>query len=1590
MLEIGLLCNGAHGKVAQYFISILEERRVSFQEVSRLLLEAVQRESIPPRIVSIWLKVCQEPLCATYALRSESLHVRRLAIEHIGRWVRSKEIAEIWTALGDTKGIVNLMATMSVAEVKAICLAFGRSSTSNKVREARQARMSELLRVLASEYFPDSTLTNPDSRHILRLYCPILAACSPATRKAWIENSDLPKPRCYEVMQAEDCFMSALHVSNQEASIQTKSSDLWPLIQEADAHSETQLGRLRGVSKDMLFTLHKIWQSCTSKERSHKAVPSGETIVVWGTSVLKRLGRKRCDPSTIIDILDLVYKALMDKENGRRFLSLKPDGLISQVVKLWARHTRDDIERRLGMLLELSTFQSSMLEIPTILTIAKWSDRYKLLRLILLRVKAFGIEIECEAAIDCRELKWPISLFFVLPRQQATELLRRLEQRSLEWKSSPSALLRQDQRGDCTLLYLMLSSDPDWRRETAAKFIRDSKHEAVKSREQDERAYWAQRAVMGAIACRDYTAYSEVLTWARRFAKDPTTTKVLYDHGTVGCQESKDLICGVPEQVDQRTAATISESVRKGNDIARLLIQTACATIVEPSFSSNDWNCLRVTVGEAVQLRMSRIGKAHSKLKLSDQWLSENVWQPTLEALLELEQVGLQEENEGLQWQTMGGLLGAYDPSTITDQQPSQSTLEFLNSLASSRNLLWEEYRLKQHPAVAALPKHFPRGLPLQYLIRLDRLGHPAWIAGIPYVFERARSIVFSGPEVLNQLPSKTELLTAIGPFVDNFETALKYYVSAHRVGKERDASIEKAWTHVTEKLVTGRVETWKARALWYCRFQNVGFPPKIIVADLDLPELPRAESLTDILEWNPDPTNRSEVSDNEAPVTLYIDCLLEVQHQFVNGAQLATTGFSYYKSYEDVFSHDFWNQAIPGVTLPGIKQPPRSQEATIVAALLYIAEKLAGGESILSKPFPSEAEPRFPAILLDNDFWERAHLRECDAISVLKSLLPSVPTSFLLSLAKRLVIRLADPKLGLKLHDIYHVIGITGDTHMPWRFLELQLQIMIDRPDDSSWHRQLLKKSTFDRLPAARAQLALAQLEEVIAHKFEGSKPVKITTLKQLATLLWKTESFDHKASVELLFIMFKEFRHIDVQVAVLQGLASIYENTTPMVRARILDGCKEHVVEIAASINERRLITEAEWMRAEAEKVAPQPSTGGFSPLTDVLLRLIKKSNLSTSGKLALLQQVLLPIFTQSSVSIRRWIRLFAAQNELPLTEGFIRTVVPLDFAREIILNHPQLVTKEFLELYKAAADGRANASADLEIATDLVRDSQELRISDSGKFWLTRWGQGTSPAEVMADTSIVNLLIGTWSTELPNEGLSHEHVQTMILAASESLILQCSQPLDTLSPYLAPLMRLDWGNAHQVSVWKDYARPVVNSAIRRVKDLRTMQWQVDAGRAPRFLPDTFSMELWLLSYPDRMANSDNSRHEVFAAELSKLIDAIVMDGRPYATRFLELTRAAKGIKSVHKLPVALALPQPKSDGSLLPMADILRVDLALALMQGAGPLHDHESLSRGCQLATAWEASTCEDIRIMGYKAKQIFENLWKFRSRTSASV
>ncbi|KAM0816236.1 hypothetical protein AB5N19_02038 [Seiridium cardinale] len=1598
-----------------------------WKTISDHLVASVATGSIPPDVFQVWLAVCKSADAIVAALRQDvSVLARHVAIRRFGKWLRrDADFSAIWTAVGQVKGLVDLMAAFSVDHVRVLCQTISFSCRATGAVTQRQQAMSELYDTLHGK----GEVPNPDARPLESFYEQLLPACTVETALAHTKDRT-PGRKALDV-----------HGAAYEARA---LRELFPI--EGKPKTVAEFTKL--FEKNHQFAYSVLKRIAT--DRAALEFNGGVLLRHVILPLLRHLTRAR-NQTAIDPVLSLTLNCAQLEPKVAESLSFDKQDVLFYAIQHWKRsHNREKAEELLTSLIA-AVPRENIVSFPAMASLVRTVDpvlRWSLLHLFLLHAKRYTIDINAETDEDDKKLAdlgsaWTVEFFMYLHAPAALRLFLRLAKArpdgkfisrgyySREYKVVTSTAVG-DRRVDSDIigahlqsqLTAVLDEKSEWFMR-AKKLVFERRNKASNTRESEERAEWAESAFKLSIATGSLNLYADTLLWARRFNRDHHTVKSLYQSPIMHTEEGLDLLSALPtHKAKQRVLSLedIKAAVIKSNEIMFALLETAAMGIQEPWFSQSDWNSVRELPAKIMGRRLQRFQTIQDERGFSDEEISNAIWEPTIDFLIKTEKFCLEEPNGRLGLDNIHGTFEDWRVAVL----PTTSACTFLDRLAKQRDALWAEFRPTVHPATTTLRDQWPRGLPVQALcpeIHLFRLGLPS----MPFLEARCERVVFSDKSVLDAVPDDKETQEAIGPFVDHYAYAFRIYFLGAKQREERIDRLRKAWAHATTVLTGTRmsaaqaIDFWKAEIISACPFEHnleddlarLNIAPQ---RKSTLPQLPESEDDGSPAEWDPWPMPKAS---RESPKHLHrtcLDCMLGSRSRYY-GAPKTVNG-PFYKRRSQMPSQQlshFWSIHKYETDLSG-----PAKDALIAASISYINTKYGADSSLFLKHFPSEDDVRYPALYLDDDFLEKQKTRGAtEQLGILSCFSSRVPISLTVQLSHSLMARLKksekeDPEVR---EAAMAVIKWLVHSDCPERACHLVQQVVLDRQDDSSWHRHVFNTGFLRRLSSNDAKTLLGGLaagiqqrqekhvadqarrkarrkariqhtdqdgettrtptsDESILTKHEveaqSTAPmIKVTTIKMFAQILRDANFIDRGFACDALFALLNSSSHPDIQFAIVEGLISTLVQTKDRkLRELIYGGLTTHVIPIASSINERRLTKEEVWLAAEAGD-GPLPEIYDGSPISShpPLLQLL--SNAAVRWKEDSpeyhdwVTRILMPIAERSAQENTRWNAIFMKRHSFEIPPQYL-PAIPVKPSQ--LLNYwttiPQSRTDANFETLKRYALVNLRPHIGLLAANEAVKKNADLLKSNAGKHWLYLWD---NPGNRAFDCGINQIAVSLYSANFSD---THEVNTARVQELLRNLMVDFISKAE-VGKFEQLMGVLGSVTLDRKEKWKARILPLLEYAITEIDGLRTEEWQRNPQRSPSRLPQTLPIKQRIMMGKYVKVNfhtlSQKSIDD-FLAEYSALIDEMIAHDAPYHDQWVTFPRPLAIFYPFNCLSVALALVEGIQTQAPT-LAESLKLEVADFLLRQNSKARNEQERERAKTVLNRWVNSPVERIRLRG---------------------
>nr|OQO24152.1 hypothetical protein B0A51_08995 [Rachicladosporium sp. CCFEE 5018] len=1626
-LNVRRMCNVEPAELASYLRKHMVEAPDT-EIISSNLLQSVAIEAIPPRVYKVWLSVCPDASAIAAGLRQmHSVFCRVGAIKEFRRRFRTGQVSEVWQTLGGATGIVEMMSKWSVNEVKAFCQAVHRSGTALVGRQERQLLVDELVGVLLPDGDEPSEVKNPDQRPLEADYARMVSACTSAFIQRWKDQGRQPAPQVKSLIQSQSMLctqwcLDLVRDGNPDLedylplleSAMPQPSQANPTITESMSFAievlELMLDNGRFPIKENVL--------CTLVENTVKRLARRKPLDAADPQGLVNTASRRHRASNAITAraLQVMSRALQQQAAKTAALTIRYSGYISNLAVLYTREGLDATSDLTTLLrvAKLASHEGTQWLAESLRETTP-DKRYDLLKWLLVNVPNYKLDLGQRKAAPSTVPEFHPMLFEVLPPTDAIDLLDTLLRLGLDMRIPGPMRASEDANAiNANLLRLSIGVNASTDLNAALKHISRCREKAQTSRDAAVRAFWVEAAFRFAALSRSLDTLNDTLLWARRYNSDSLTIKTAYGSDVMASKHMVEYLAGMQYRAEGIVVRTdLKQRLKQANRTLLFILETAVMCQKDPAFQAHAWQrSLRSMLCNVIE---SRIRKTNFLVRRSS-WTNDDVfqcvWQDTLETLIKAEQICLAEENVVLSMRDLDGLTY---PVRVEGIAAKAASLRFLDELAIRRDSLYRTHRIRLNASVIELRDPWPRGLPNQCLQEFiydgEILDHDT-----PYLSTRLHSVVFPDAKLAQEpLPQDEDTRFAIGHYVENYKHALYYYV--HRAPSLKDTRISETWNHALSHL-SDRMTPLEARLYWRAVFHDSQIEIHNDWVELPRPVLPRIPDTDgeNVSEWDPlrEP-QQPELQQRMLPA-INLDSMTG---QFSSSASLHDSGkkVAFVVPEEKVPAYQagsFWD------VYKDSHLPRSAEEAFIATGLLYIDSRVKSDTSLLSKPFPSGHTQRYPTVFLDESFLNQRALdtnsKGTWARVVLQRFLPDVPTTLLARITMILMRELQEKRGTLPL-TAFDVLKMLAYSNKPELAFDHIVTVITDMPDKSSWHRQLLQAGIFKRLPADQARTLASTLTHKIMDKLDeqsriraaweadsaaakdtASQPsaslVKITTVKMLAELLHNV-AFDESFSVYILRSILVRSTHLDIRAAVVSSLVQILSKTTQeRTRKAILATLEQYAVPVAASMNERKPMTEQGWL--EAETALRLPEVSAERPL-QVSMRTTARILSPATLQAVFYLRIMVPLIEASTENNARWTRLFLKKYDVlhllayvtPVPTNVMLPVELLHQADPVTASITELVAPQAFEQYSSYVMAVLKAPQSLLEFNKWLR---EIKLEDSAEarsHWLSQWGGASWSVIHTYEVLDVPKLLRTadWSTTPGTLQLQHAH------AHERKVIDIMLRQYDTgAGHWRTQLVRheLRPGEGSEAAKnWALHLKPMLEYMLRRVNETRTPEWQQDPQRVPSILPSTFHIRMRLLPHPgDGIEGSKAERTErayEFADSVSELLEALAKECTYHVDYNLLKEHLKNKVNQRTTLDVVKRLGLLEAGPHQLPStAQLLQIDLAQHMLVGSPKPEVDTEINAVREMIDSWIASADEEVRKHGIAALRQLERDWKLAS------
>ncbi|GAP87988.1 putative DNA-binding protein hexbp [Rosellinia necatrix] len=588
---------------------------------------------------------------------------RYVAIRTFGKaMVDPAQWRQSWEEGGGTAGILHLLSSASVTEVKSFCDVIKACNRRGRKSSERERAVEELVMALLPQHFPSTVLRTRDQRPLHKFYSRMLRGCSSAFIENILNAQDHSNPLFQKLDFGKLLFAHEEMLKRRLVNYlvhegpQLSQSEIDASFQEFVFREPPYPGTQQHISASMQFAL-ELLQARTTSATIYKRWPSNITELNVLMSVYRRFVKKsRSADKTFL--IRLGFQLIMLRPDLKS--SDEADVLWTAVVALWKKQPRvyedllsqgifmgirasktampmiatrwkenpDEYEQLLvhalryglgGVLKEMS---EGYLKTINSLPRAELSSelRWRLLRLYCQHIPPKGIDIETALDFKClANQEWSFEVVDKLEIDHAVLFLSRLYESNphFDFLRAPSDYvsiysMRHQPRPNFNVELLLTShrrGDAD-AQQRARDEVDQLRKKAATSREQEDRAIFAKASAHYAIATGDPEVYAETLVWQQRFIRDPLTVQSIFARDAILTVEGIALLSGITlSPTECTTVSQIQQQLGLANQMLEQFNAARRMASKEPSYDYSTWGTLQSLYTDVYNERVSRAKK---------------------------------------------------------------------------------------------------------------------------------------------------------------------------------------------------------------------------------------------------------------------------------------------------------------------------------------------------------------------------------------------------------------------------------------------------------------------------------------------------------------------------------------------------------------------------------------------------------------------------------------------------------------------------------------------------------------------------------------------------------------------------------------------------------------------------------------------------------------------------------------------------------------------------------------------------------------------------------------------------------------------
>ncbi|KAK6335770.1 hypothetical protein TWF730_003146 [Orbilia blumenaviensis] len=1385
-------------EISNYLKSLLTTS--SHETITTHLLSKTSTSTIPPSIFKIWLCISPTPQTVNAALsQTFSQSTRRITIKVLWKLLRSNNLTKwfnTWNGIGGVTGLLEIFNTSSVEEVRLLCRRIGQSTRISDPLEKR-VEFTKFYKALLSSSTPnpgkeidgtgDTHYINPDTRRLEHLYLFIAKSCtaqfieqqagkngdSGAQDYEWVDIRDKLVWKVYrgylEYRRLQDDLEEVLNAEEWCALY----LQLYPSLQTT-VPDDGGTACLAFSNETLEEILKQDWESKIRQthKTKYKKLP-GKFVEGVIYPLTRRIRKIRASNDVVKRLLDLSMSFFEEDTKRKNGIRRGVNDLLDVTLVAWKTEP-ETFEGYLRKLMKIyyseksGSHQQGVEWLKEVLANVPVAVRYALLRIYIQEVKELDIDIDD----DLKKSGIVVGHQFLsmFPPKTAFTLYNRLETATdgtmtfIKEISSSSifyltALDATHSDADIWQIHLLhLTGRQQEADELALQCFAARKALATAGSTPQIRAKRAREAVYYTVASGSPDVYRQGMEWIlQRFIRDPFVVFLVFEFYPA---ESNLLFLGIPGRIyDGYTAQDLTERIAQSDRLLKTVYETAFAAAKEPSFNLKTWKSTLQLIPDIIRQRILGTKKVAKVLGVTvdDEVIYEILWKGMVQNIVEIEKFGVQTGYEALGLGTIYGVFNYEERSGVwlklEEKSTAGSTYRFFDELARARDEMWREIRRASDNA-AFLPSSFPRGLPVQALIGPYTVVNPRLEKSVPYLYSRAVGAVYLDEEVaVGAIPTDEETWAAVGPFVDNFGVALRMLVpEGLSRAEERDRLkmiLERLVTPLSERVSGPEAAVfWKHHVLqkmcensWY-RVKHTSLINDVYdFAEWDAWPLPPSKNIEEgeTEEW--DPHGDFKTPSRELGIT-YLDLSLNITERNTKGATMHTKleRFTPRLPVQD----EIWSDA----RIARARYNPKMRVGQILSAISYLKQyfddetALSTGEYTVSlkKAFRPKTSANFAA-----------------AINALTTHINDVPPVLLQQLVE---VAICAPK---DIAPVVQLIKLLAKSDTPVFAAPFAIAVVLEHPEASSWHRQLLQLPYIGILGKADAAECLVKfgrrIIEILEEKDKADADaanvtvekntsggqqqqkqqpyVKITTIKHLANLLTQA-AVEPATAVDILESLAGKCKHHDARQAVLESLITILTACVDERLAERTVKALEFIIPIAGDLNSRAPIPEEKWREAEEKgDVGVLNVAIEDLPRQVPLYTVLNKGSVTTESlrwKKLFVKNILVKVVDALKVQTRRYLNIFL------LSHGFTKEnieemgllVVPgswqawNDIAGGRGSEGGLACPREVLEEYAEYMLFRISLPKELvEFGKKLKNMDKQARLKPGVKFWEEQYG-------------------------------------------------------------------------------------------------------------------------------------------------------------------------------------------------------------------------------------------------------------------------